>query len=226
MTLGTRRVLFFFGAIAALVVLLAAYYASRLLSDVEVAGLRPVNNFDAREAKRKIGALQSALKNGQVGFVRLTETEINSYLAKQYDRIGPVPLGWETPKPPPAGRLSMGRCQVDLEDDEATVYTWIVYPFASTRLTLVWARTGKFKQTSGKWAFEPTSMNIGSVEIPASLHSRVESWLGRTDESLNSEIQLLSEIPAIELRTHELSKKSELRLYSYAESNTVAKTGP
>ena len=225
MTIQTRRFLFCLGALALGLVVLGIYYGGRVCADIEIASLSAPNTFGAKEARRKLAALKAAITNEQQGYVRLSEGELNSYLAESVDRIGPMPLGWRSPKPLPPGELNLGRCRVDLLKDQLTIYNWLVFPFAGHDFKLVWARTGEIHRQGEKWTFVTRSMRVGEVNVPPKFQSKIQEMLGGTDTALAKEIQFLVSVPTLEILPNELSKKAEIRLYSYPESSVVARMG-
>lgn len=217
MTRGARKFLFVAGAIGFLGVALAVYYGIQLCADVQIPGLAAPDSFDAKEARRKLDAFKTAISQSQIGYVRLTEAELNSHLGRSHD------LSREEVTKLPANRWSVTKARIDLRGTNFAFYTWVAHPVGKWTFEVVWQRIGRATHGKDGWEAEVDSMKIGRVTLPDVLVPHAVRYLGGSDAAFEKEFKLLSEVPALELRFNEMTKRSELRLYTYAESNVVAR---
>lgn len=204
------------------VFLLAGYFAVQITAKVDLVGVELPDAFDAKEARRKLEVLESARKETQVGYVRLSEAEINSHLSKHYDVYDGKGIKTNDRKLVP-GQWNLRKARIDLRSENFSFYTWHVYPIGGKSIEVVWERIGHLDRSHKQWRPQIEFTRIGRQSIPAWMLPRVQAVLEPGDEVLKKELDFLAGVPAIELRNNDLTRRTEVRLYTYAETNVIAK---
>lgn len=196
-----------------------AYF--QITAEIDRRSFGPLNDLDAKEAERKLKIYAEAFGTSRRGFIRLSEAEINSYLQEHYfadsDKNSTNALA-------SGARLLDGR--VELLGRGLTWSCWLRKPLLGQPLDLVWQRVMELNQHSTQWVFQTKSMWLGNVEVPPRFWPFVTQQLGEADLVLSNRHQWFSRLPALEIKTNELSAKPELRLYTYRVAETLPRAKP
>lgn len=203
-------------------VIVLGYWYTKLTADIAPSGIQKPDSLDAKEADRKLGIFEQAMQAARPGFIRLSEVEINSYVAAHYFTD---PQG----KPAPAATASgtqLLRCLADLTKRDLVWHSWVVKDFHGVRLPMVWTRSFRLLCGRGQWVFDTTSMSLGDVDIPRRYWPQIERWLGDADQVFTTKSNWVRVLPALELHPHEITQTPELRLYTYADTNALRRAKP
>lgn len=205
-----RKALFVTAILVGSLLVFGGYFYWQLTADFNNPALEGANSLDASEAKRKFKLLEGALTNAQRGFVRLSETEINSYLAERYQ------AGATNSDP----RLI--KCRLDLGANEVIVYCWVQKKVWGQEMELFWQRHFAVKhQKDGRMAFELTQMHLGNQELPKALWPHLQQSLGKVDSVFREKWDWLQSVPAFDILTNQASRTPEIQLFSYKPERKV-----
>jgi hypothetical protein len=132
------------------------------------------NTRAAQRAEQKINEVQQSVANGQPATLRLSEAELNSYLASHLD-LSPEDTT-PTSDDVAAARSSVKDVKVQMMDDRLRAY--VVFGLHGKDMTL--QLEGKLGVENGFLNFMPTSGQLGSLPIP---HSSLENAVKHMMES-------------------------------------------
>lgn len=205
--------------------LLALYFAYQVLAKVELIGIETPDSFDAREARRKLSVLESARAESRTGFIRLSEAEVNSHLSTHYDLVTAKGNSSDDRKMVP-GQWNVLKARVDLRGENFSFYTWLAFPVASRRIEVAFERIGRVVRDGESWRAEFEFMKVGRQNIPKWLMPRVANVFSESDEAFKKDREFLAKVPALELILNDFTRRSEMRIYTYADTNVIAKAIP
>ncbi len=186
----------------------ALYY--RLTAKVDPREFGETNPLDAREARRKLKLFDSALQSGPAGYIRLSRAEINSLLDQ--------PLA-SAEIEPASTSPQVVRCRLDFSPDSVSLCCWVQKEVMGFTTTLVWQRTGTVSRQGDHWVFEPTEMRLGQQVIPQRFWRQVEELLGGAGTGFMERCQWLQRVPSIQVTENDLTRESEMQLFTYLETN-------
>lgn len=177
---------------------------------IELRFTQDPNPLDAHEAKRKLTLLNEAREGKRMGWVRLSEVEINSFLEKEYNE----PRKSRTNSP-----VEFVKTGLLLHTNSLTLVTWLNVPAKFTELPIAWQRTVRPVRENDGWTFKVQSMRLGHLEIPDRFWPQVQSFLGSSDGVFEERRAWLANVPKVALMKNEMSTAMEFRLYSYNPSD-------
>ncbi len=207
-SLRTKRLRFLLGVAAASLLagfLWLAYLASR---DPGLDWENP-NVVEAAEAQRKLRLYEKSLADASLGYVRLSQLEVNSFL-----------LGISTNQPaaidapPPLARLT--RAGVSLSPTNIAYFAWGEAKLAFLPLRFVLRREFHVEQGGPPfWELPPDSIRIGDLPVPRRFWEALSPVIQGLDAPLAAGLHWATNIPALLVRKNEMSQRPELRLYTY-----------
>ncbi len=192
------------------ILLAGGYYFYQVTRDVDTDWADAPNSVDALEARRKLRLFQEAQKVSRRGFIRLSEVELNSYLEKNYSADS---ASAQTNAP---ARNGLRQSLVALNVPEVTFYCWVRKKMIGFSVDFVWQRTVRLERTADHWVFPVQSMQVGKLEIQPRCWPFVNRFLGGADQAFSKQFDWLAHLPGLEIAENELSRRPELRLYTYA----------
>jgi hypothetical protein len=184
-------------------VLVSAYMISR---DPGSDFLEHPNPVEANHFRNKLGRYENALTNGQNGFVRFSQLEINSYIRQTLTNNADT----NTPG------MHLRRVGVGLNSTNLTLYSWGEYRAFNLPLRFVVQRGFRIQQEgANQWEMPMEWMKVGEVEVPKRFWDSVGAELAPLDEPVKEAFAWRTNIQAMLVRKNELSQRPELRLYTY-----------
>jgi len=212
------------GAVLAAALVAGGYLYTRLAAYAEPASLGSLSSVDAGEAGRKLRQFEDSFKSNRRGFVRLDESEINSLLRQRYfperKEVGVSEVS------PAATVPQLLDARVRFKDGEITWFTWVRRDYMGCAFNLVWQRTVRIQRVGDHWNFQVVSMRVGRQTIPESYWKVVQNWLGESDQRLTDPYQWLTHLPAIEVKSSDVSQSLELVLYNYVTTPAATIQAP
>jgi hypothetical protein len=200
----TKRVLFALGLCAAVAFLGILWLAFLVSRDPGFDWENP-NAVEAREAARKLKLFDTSLAAGSIGWVRLSQLEINSYLLSVTNKPSE-----DEPK------AHLRRVGVGLGNTNITLYSWAETSFLKLPLKFVLQRDFHIvQQGTNFWNMPADSVKIGDLEIPRRFWRRLGPIAHDLDAPLVDRLRWATNIPALLVTKNELSQRPELRLYTY-----------
>lgn len=208
-----RKVYATLAVLAGLGLLGAWFTYSQLTAELDPGAIRKPNELDGQEAEKKLRIYHHALETSRPGFIRLSDSEINSYLEPHYfsgQRAVPPPT--ESPV-----RLLTGR--LELLNGGGVWYCWVRRTCLGHAIDMVWERTFRLEREADRWALRTKSMRLGRLQVPRVLWPFVRRQLGSVDDTFAKKADWLARLPNLEIRTNEASISPELRLFTYASTD-------
>ena len=189
-----------------LVLLVGALVGAYMLSRDPGVALENPNVVEAVRFKKKLTRYENAKANGDRGFVRFTQLEINSYIHQTMTNSADTN----------GAAMHLRHVGVGLGDTNLTVYSWGECHFFSLPLKFVVQRSFDI-QTEGTngWQMPMESFKIGEVEVPKKWWDSASAWIEPLDEPVKETFAWHTNIPALFVTKNELSQRPELRLYTY-----------
>jgi hypothetical protein len=202
----TKRLVVVLLSLPVVLVIVAGIYGY-LLSRDPGFDMESPNAVDARECRRKLKLYGNSVTNGHIGFVRLSQLEINSYIREALtNSVGDTN----------ASGLHLKRLGVGLTTTNFTVYSWGEYKVMNFAAPLVVQRTYKItQQGTNQWQLPLESLKIGHVEISERIWDKVLPCLEPLDSAALDRFSWTTNILALLTAKNELSQRPELRLYTY-----------
>jgi hypothetical protein len=189
-------------AVVIVAVLVLAYMVSR---DVAFDWQNP-NVVEATHFKEKLSRYENAMSNGQHGFVRFSQLEINSYIRHSMTN------GTDTNAP----GLHLTRLAVELKDTNLMVLSWGEYRVLNMPLKFVVQRSFSIQQEgANSWELPMQTFKVGEVEVPRNCWDSVSSFLEPMDQPAKESFAWRTNIQALLVTRNNLSQRPELRLYTY-----------
>lgn len=190
------------------------------------------NAIEAREAQRKLRLYDTSYAQGDRGFVRLSQLEINSYLKELISTnsaagtsANPPPAVEETNSPastaePPDAMAKRGlqltRIGVQLGKTNVTLFSWAERRVFGCPIRFVVQRGFHIQQSgANRWDLPMDSIRVGEVQIPARYWNKLEPAIRTLDEPLEGKFAWATNIQAMLITKNEISQRPELRLYTY-----------
>jgi hypothetical protein len=201
-----KRVLFIVGLLFVVLFVCALVGAYMVSRDPGFAFENP-NKFEAARFATKFNHYQNALTNGQKGFLRFSQAEINSYIKQSMTNLPPATNG--------AG-LHLKKFGIGLTGTNVLVYSWGEFRFLRMPLKFVAQRAYRIEQDgTNQWQMHLESFKVGELEIPKRCWDSMGEFVRPLDQPLAEQFAWRTNIPALLVRKHEISERPELRLYTY-----------
>ena len=204
---GWLRVLGITLAIAALAAFSAAGYLYRQITAPVHVSSEPPNDFDAKEAARKLQIYEEALSGDRQGFIRLSEVEINSRLEEKF-----FPKDGAEDESAP---LRLRRCRVEFGPSSLAWVEWIDALVRGRRVQMAWVRVVEVAPQENGSPFHLRSMRLGRLRIPESCWAEVDARLKGADARFHERLDWLTRSATVEYATNETSGLPEIRLYTH-----------
>jgi hypothetical protein len=201
--------------------------------------------LEARSAADKLRIWEDSQKAKSIGFVRLTESEINSLLhwmlfsgkAKPLSAFVDPPRvlrDWDTtararmlPAPPASTcHLLDVRVRFDPLERNLVWHSWVKKSWHGQSWTLHWERRANLTRSTNGWGFTCVGMRVGNLEIPEQYRPWVRQFLGEADAAMADMREWFENLPAVELALNATTEIPELKIYNYPEPLVLSKTPP
>jgi hypothetical protein len=188
------------------VVLVAAFVLAYMLSrDVAFDWENP-NALEAKHFNDNLQRFERAVANGQHGYVKFSQLEMNSYIRQALTNTA------DTNAP----GLHLSRVAVGLANTNLNLYSWGEYRVLSVPLKFVVQRTFSIQQEgTNVWEMPLESFKVGEVEVPRDYWNTVASFLEPMDAPVKESFAWRTNIPALLVTKNVLSQRPELRLFTY-----------
>jgi len=164
------------------------------------------NKVELHEADRKLQLLKEAQESNTKGFIRLSEVEINSFLDNRHKMVSGNNAD---------SSVELIRTAIMLSKSDVNLVSYIRKPVFGYPLHFVWQRSVTPKKDTNGWTFVLNSMKVGTLEIPPKYWPKVDEFMGPIDSVFEERAEWLSKIPTIALTRNELTKRPEVRLYTF-----------
>jgi len=195
--------------------IVAAYFYSQLTAVVAFADSNIIQKITVQEAQRKFKLFEDARTNNRKGYVRLTEAEINAYMDEflaSDNAVAPTNL---------LHSVQLVKSRIYLKSGGFTWVCWVKASWRWWRCNLVWLRDYDLVYDRGRWDLHLLSMFVGKQRLQPWSWIYADRLLGEVDQPFAGKHQWLTELPAMEIRTNELSLKLEFKLYNYPDTNVL-----
>lgn len=192
------------------ILLAGGYYFFQITREVDTGWADTPNSVDALEARRKLRLFQEAQKVSRRGFVRLSEVELNSYLEQNFSATAAAA---QTNAPGSNGLL---KSFVSLNVPDVIFYCWVRKKIIGIPVDFVWQRTVRLERAADRWDFPVQAVKVGHLEIQPRDWELANRLLGGADQAFSKQFDWLAHLPGLEIAENELSRRPELRLYTYA----------
>jgi len=210
MTTRAKRITFIVGLLFGVLLVCALIGAYMLSRDPGFAFETP-NAFEARRFATKLDHYQNAFTNGQKGFMRFTQGEINSYIRQSMTNLAAAATNT-----PATDGLHLRKIGIGLSGTNLTLYTWGEYKKFSLPLKFVAQRTFRIEQNgTNEWKMPLESFKIGEVDLPKSCWDSATAFFRPLDEPVLEHFPWHTNIQAVLVTKNGLSERPEVRLYNY-----------
>jgi hypothetical protein len=206
----TKRVVF---ALAFLFVIIlgTVVYLAYMVSRTVAFDWEHPNVIEAASARIKLKKYDDAVARGERGYVRLTQIEINSYLAALRTNFSANKIEMSGPIP-----IHLQRVGVNLGKTNFVLYSWGQAKMFGLSLPFVVQRGFGIRQEgTNRWEFPVEFVRVGDLEIPAEFWPRMGPVLHDVDAPLLAEMAWTTNIQAMLVTKNDLSERPEFRLYTY-----------
>jgi hypothetical protein len=201
-----KRILLVIGLLIA-VLLVGALVGAYMISRDPGYAFEKANPVEAGEFAKKFRTFNKGLANGDHGFVRFSQPEINSYIQHSMTN-----LISETN----SAAMRLRRVGIGLGQTNLTLYTWGEYRFLHMPLKFVLQRTFNIEQNgTNEWQMPLEAFKIGELEVPKPCWDSMNAWMAPLDEPVKERFAWRTNIQALLVTKNELSDRPELRLYTY-----------
>jgi hypothetical protein len=207
----TKRALFVLGFLFVIVFVACLSFAFLVSRDVPF-DWEHANVVEARLAQSKLRFYDEAVRNGDQGYIRLSELEINSYL-KHFLTNSPG----TNAEPKAATSTKLHQVGVSLTKTNLILYSWGERRFAGLLpLRFVLQREFALRTANSKhWEFPPHSMHVGNLEVAPKYWHYLQPTIDELDAPLADRFSWITNVQAVLVTKNELSQRPELRLYNY-----------
>jgi len=208
----TKRVLFLLMLLFAVVIVGILVFAFMISRDVPYDWDHP-NAIEASEARRKLKLYETSLETGARGFVRLSELEINSYLASA---LNPTNKSTNAVEGEVAGPVKLQRAAVGLTSTNVILFSWGEARPLGLPLKFVMQRGLRINQSgTNNWSITTEFMKIGELEIERKHWPRLDPYVAALDQPVLEQLKWSTNIQAMIAIRSDVNSRPELRLYTF-----------
>src|SRR5687767_7199144 len=212
MTVKTKRVLFLLGLLFAVIIVGALVLAFMISREIPYDWDHP-NAIEASEARRKLKLYDTSLESGQRGFVRLSELEINSYLASV---LSPTNRSTNAVEGEVSGPVKLRKAAVGLTATNIMLFSWGEAKPLGLPLKFMVQRGLRINQSgTNDWTIATDFMKIGELEIEPKHWPRFQPYLAALDKPLLEQLKWTTNIQAMIVIKADLNTRPEFRLYTF-----------
>ena len=209
----TKRIALMFLLLLIVAVVGALVLGFMLSRDVPFDTDHP-NSIEASEAARKVKLYETSLQNGQRGFVRFSELEINSHLTSLLNPTNKTTNAIEAEVS--AGPVKLRKVALQLTSTNMVLYSWGKARALGLPLEFVVQRGLKINQEgTNQWTITTEFMKVGELEIEQKHWPRFETYLAALDKPLMDLFPWSTNIQAMIVAKNDLSQRPEFRLYTF-----------
>jgi hypothetical protein len=208
-----KRAFLVAGAVVLIGLVVGGFFYLRCTAVIPPNESRVQMQSTVHEATHKLSLFRSSQRKG---YVRLTEAELNGYLDE---------LVAETITPTLASNanssISLTRSRVQFIADGFVWNCWLKKTIGPVTREIAWQRLFELVRDQEQWQLRLSAMKLGRQTVPPRCWDWVNLSFGELDKPFTEKFRWLCQVPAMELKTNELSLRLELKLYNYPASNVL-----